>query len=99
MKVRLTMPYFGYSRYPMKVRTRSIIRLVSSALRAPSGRARNRSSTSCSLRPRLLPPPLEAPRAGPRLEVLDVGEDQGHERRGAFAPPRPRDVDLADAAH
>ena len=42
------MPYFGYSRYPMKVRTRSIIRLASSDFRSPSGRARKRSSTSCS---------------------------------------------------
>ena len=42
------MPYFGYSRYPMKVRTRSIIRLVSSAFGSPSGRARKRSSSSCS---------------------------------------------------
>ena len=32
----------------MKVRTRSIIRFVSSALRSPSGRARKRSSSSCS---------------------------------------------------
>ena len=51
------------------------------------------------LRPRLLPPLLEAPRAGARLEVPDVAEDHGHERGGALAPPRPRDVDLADAAH
>jgi hypothetical protein len=42
---------------------------------------------------------LEAPLAGARLEVLDVAEDHGHERGGAFAPARPRDVDLADAAH
>ena len=42
------MSYFGYSRYPMKVRTRSIIRLVSSAFCSPSGRARRRDSTSCS---------------------------------------------------
>src|SRR5664280_1461866 len=34
------MPYFGYSRYPMKARTRSIIRLTSSAFRSPSGNAR-----------------------------------------------------------
>ena len=32
----------------MKVRTRSIIRLASSAFRSPSGKARKRSSTSCS---------------------------------------------------
>ncbi len=51
------------------------------------------------LRPRLLPPLLEAPLAGARLEVLDVAEDHGHELGGAFAPARPRDVDLADAAH
>src|ERR671920_2479872 len=51
------------------------------------------------LRPCLLPPLLEAPRAGARLEVLDVAEDHGHERGGALAPTRPRDVDLADAAH
>ena len=37
--------------------------------------------------------------AGARLDVLDVAEDQGHERAGALAPPWPRDVDLADAAH
>ena len=42
------MPYFGYSRYPANVRTRSIIRLVSSAFRSPSGKARKRSSSSCS---------------------------------------------------
>src|SRR5207248_10280575 len=47
----------------------------------------------------LLPPLLEAPLAGARLEVLDVAEDDGHERGGAFAPTRPRDVDLAHAAH
>src|SRR5207253_4855179 len=51
------------------------------------------------LLPGLLPPLLEAPLAGARLEVLDVAEDHGHERGGAFAPTRPRDVDLADAAH
>src|SRR5207253_11029072 len=51
------------------------------------------------LLPGLLPPLLEAPLAGARLEVLDVAEDHGQERSGAFAPPRPRDVDLADAAH
>src|SRR5712692_5585361 len=42
------MPYFGYSLYPMKVRTRSIIRLASSAFCPPSGEARKRSSSSCS---------------------------------------------------
>src|ERR1035437_5056595 len=47
----------------------------------------------------LLPPLLEASLAGARLEVLDVAEDHGHERGGAFAPTRLRDVDLADAAH
>src|ERR1700686_39206 len=98
------MPYFGYSRYPIKVRTRSIIRLASSALRSPSGRARTRSSSSCSLfqascRPRLLfsrrlpPPLLEAPLAGARLEVLDVAEEHRQECGGAFAPTRPGDVD------
>src|SRR2546425_2871727 len=51
------------------------------------------------LLPGLLPPLLEAPLAGARLEVLDVAEDYGHERGGAFAPTQPRDVDLADAAH
>ena len=93
------MPYFGYSRYPMKVRTRSIICFPSSAIRLPSGRARRRSSTSCSLSPRLLPPLLETPRARAPLEVPDVAEDHGHERGGPLPPPRPRDVDLADAAH
>ena len=42
------MPYLGYSRYPAKVRTRSIIRLVSSAFCCPSGRARRRCSSSAS---------------------------------------------------
>ena len=42
------MWYFGYSRYPMKVRIRSIIRLASSAFRSPSGKARKRVSSSCS---------------------------------------------------
>src|SRR5215203_7075853 len=37
--------------------------------------------------------------ASARLEVPDVVEDDGYERGGAFAPARPRDVDLADAAH
>ncbi len=46
-----------------------------------------------------LPPLLEAPRTRAWLEVPDVAEDQGHQRGGAFAPPRPGDVDLADAAH
>src|ERR1039457_3693489 len=32
--------------------------------------------------PRLLPPLLEAPLAGARLEVLDVAEDHRHERGG-----------------
>src|SRR5206468_8360183 len=47
----------------------------------------------------LVPPVLEAPFAGARLEVPDVPQDDGHERGGAFAPTRPRDVDLAGAAH
>src|ERR1019366_9566804 len=51
------------------------------------------------LRPRLLAPLLEAPRAGTRLEVLDVAEDYGHERGAALAPTRPRDVAFTDAAH
>jgi hypothetical protein len=42
---------------------------------------------------------FEAPLCGTRPEVLDVGEDHGHERDGAFAPTRPRDVDLTHAAH
>ena len=37
------------------------------------------------------------PRAG--LEVLHIAEDHGRQRGGALAPPRPRDVDLANAAH
>ena len=51
------------------------------------------------LLPGLLPPLLEAPLAGARLEVPDVAEDHRHERGGALAPARPGDVDLADAAH
>jgi hypothetical protein len=37
----------------------------------------------------LLPPLLEAPRAGARLEVLDVAEDHGHERGGVLAGRSP----------
>src|SRR5467141_5284868 len=51
------------------------------------------------LRPRLLPPLLKASLAGARLEVLDVAEEHGDQRGGPFAPTRPGDVDLADAAH
>src|SRR6478735_3266195 len=51
------------------------------------------------LRPCLLPPLIEAPRAGARLEVLDIAEDHGNERGGTLTPTRPGDVDLADAAH
>src|SRR5205085_10346489 len=42
---------------------------------------------------------LESLCAGARLEVLDVAEEDGDERGGPFAPTRPGDVDLADAAH
>src|SRR5213082_3462786 len=92
------MPYFGYSRYPMKVRTRSIIRLASSAFRSPSGKTRKRSSSSCSFFQASCRP-CSKRRLGARLDVPDVAEEDGHERGGAFAPTRPRDVDLADAAH
>src|SRR4029077_9806214 len=51
------------------------------------------------LLPCLLAALLEAPFAGAWLEVLDVAEDHGYERGGAFAPTWPRDVDLTDAAH
>ena len=55
------MWYFGYSRYPMKVRIRSIIRLASAAFRSPSGRARKRGQQFLFLLPGLLPALLEAP--------------------------------------
>ena len=93
------MPYFGYSRYPMNVRTRSIFDFTSWAFSSPSGWARNRSSSSCSFCCASRRPLLEALLAGARLEVPDVAEDDRHERRGTFAPARPRDVDLADATH
>ena len=93
------MWYFGYSRYPVKVRIRSISCLASSAFASPSGSARRRASSSRSFSSASLPALLEAPLAGARLEVPDVAEDHGHERGGAFAPARPGDVDLADAAH
>ena len=76
------MPYFGYSRYPMNVRTRSIIRLASSAFRFPSGRRPQALQQLLLLLPGLLPSLLEAPLASARLEVLDVAEDQGHQRAG-----------------
>jgi hypothetical protein len=56
--------------------------LVSSAFCSPSGKARKRSSTRCSFLQGFLPPLLEAPRAGARLEVLDVAEEHGHEHGG-----------------
>ncbi len=46
-----------------------------------------------------MPPLLEAPLGFAWLEVLDIAENHGHEHGGSFAPTRPRDVDLADAAH
>ena len=48
---------------------------------------------------RLLSSLLEATLGRSRLEVLDVAEDQWQEHGRTFAPSRPRDVDLADAAH
>src|SRR6202035_2282800 len=51
------------------------------------------------LRPSLLSPLLEAPFSGARLEVLDVAENHGHDRGGAFTPAWPRDVNLTNAAH
>src|SRR5437763_557919 len=51
------------------------------------------------LRQGLLPALFEAPLAGSRLEVPDVAEDHRHQRGRAFTPPRPGDVDLADAPH
>ena len=66
------MLYFGYSRYPMKVRTRSILRFVSSALCSPSGKARNRSNTSCSLAQASRRPcsNRRSPAPGSKLEML-----------------------------
>ncbi len=40
------MPYFGYSRYPAKARTRSTSLSISSAFCSPSGRPRTRSKSS-----------------------------------------------------
>src|SRR3989442_1009792 len=73
-------------------------------IRAPAGTSSRRYDPQASqhvlfLPRRLLPPLLEAPLGGTRLEELDVVEDHGHERGGPLAPTRPRDVDLADAAH
>src|SRR5260370_18221480 len=93
------MSYFGYSRYPMKVWTRSIIRLASSDFRSPSGRARKRSSTSCCFAHASSCPCSKRRAPAPSSKFLNVAEDHGHERGGALAPTRPRDVDLADAAH
>src|SRR5262249_53058721 len=49
--------------------------------------------------PCLLPRLLEATLGGTRLGVLYVSEDDGHDSSWAFAPTRPRNVDLAGAAH
>ena len=92
------MPYFGYSRYPMKVRTRSIIRFVSSALRSPSGRARKRSSSSCSFFQASCRPCSKRRRLSPGSKFLMLPRITGTSVEG-LAPTRPRDVDLADAAH
>ncbi len=42
---------------------------------------------------------LGTPLAGAGFEVLDVAEDHGQQCARTFAPTRPGDVDLADAAH
>ena len=83
----------------MNVRTRSIIRFVSSAFCSPSGNARKRSSSSCSFLRASCRPCSKRRCACARLEVLDVAEERAARASRAFAPARPRDVDLADAAH
>src|SRR6185295_14488102 len=68
-------------------------------LRLPVGQGAQARQDLLFLLSGLLPSLLEALLGGARTEILDVAEEDGHEHRGAFAPTRPRDVDLADAAH
>ena len=93
------MWYFGYSRYPMKVRTRSIIALVSAALDSPSGVARTRRRSSRSFSCASRRPCSKRRPASPGSKFLTLERIMGRSVDGLFAPPRPRDVDLADAAH
>ena len=93
------MPYFGYSRYPAKVRTRSIIRLVSAAFCCPSGRSRRRYSSSRSFVPGLRRPCSKRRRPSPGSWLLTLPRIVGTSVGGSLAPARPRDVDLAGAAH
>jgi hypothetical protein len=76
------MPYFGYSRYPMNVRTRSIIRFVSAAFASPSGSARRRVSSSCSFSRASRDPPRSAVRR-PGSKFLTLPSEDGHEHRRA----------------
>ena len=93
------MPYFGYSRYPMKVRTRSISRLVSWAFCSPSGRRRRRSSSRRSCSRASFRPCSKRRAPAPGSKFLTLPRINGNERGGVLAPARPRDVHLADAAH
>ena len=93
------MPYFGYSRYPMKVRTRSIIRLASSAFRSPSGRARKRSSSSCSFAQASCRPCSKRRSPAPGSKFLMLPRITGTSVVGRSLQRGLRDVDLADAAH
>ena len=61
----------------MKVRTRSIIRFGLVGLPLAVRQGPQALQQLLLLRPRLLPPLLEAPLAGARLEVPDVAEDHG----------------------
>jgi hypothetical protein len=63
------------------------------------GRARKRSSTSCSLFHASWRPRSKRRSPAPGSKFLTLARIHGQERGGAFAPTRPRDVDLADAAH
>ena len=93
------MAYFGYSRYPLKVRdpVDHLLGFFSFPLSIRQGQ--QTFQQLLFFLPRRFASLLEAPRTGARRKVLDVAEDHRHERGGAFAPTRPRDVDLAHAAH
>ena len=93
------MPYFGYSRYPMKVRTVSILRLVSWAFCSPPGRRRRRSSSRRSCSRASFRPCSKRRAPAPGSKFLTLPRINGTRMAGCSAPARPRDVHLADAAH
>ena len=93
------MPYFGYSRYPMNVRTRSILRFASRAFCSPSGSARRRSSSSCSCSRASSRPCSKRRLPAPGSKLLTLPRISGTSVAGRSLQRGLRDVHLAGAAH